>query len=647
MVGQPLPECVAPVAAPVPASTDLAATFIITSGSVFLILLFIASLWFLLRPRFEEKTPVASVELPPGQRSTDGSAPRVDQTARPTGADPTGAPPSCKSEETGSADSPTAECVTSALALTQRVRDLGLHLGDIVVTGLSIGLPNALTGRPVFDEANLSLLMRGDNLIGPLPEDMLQAQLDRNVVQVHKAADGTRVRKPLNMVEDVIKLASRIGQFDLVSEYGLSPAIVETLDTTYALAVAAGLEVRKLNRLRAMLRGCCLRHRCPHILTEICLRIVASAQALRNAGLIDAPPKKERSDFTSAESTTDSDWRLSREHRDETGVVFASSFPALDSLIEELSRAMANAVDRTRAQTRKQARDEWLRGLREMATRRAQEEQAADAAPSEKAVRMAALAELNKWLAEEEASSADGGEDVGHHELNRKLLFKLLVMANAQLAEIVQVRRAFSQTAHALPRFCRLMSSSDSFFCRREAPTSKSMLHARAQPRPSRWPWTGCGRGAAGAWSSFPPTTQVPTTCCHGWASASSPSARRALSRRLQRQRYRSTNGAAECCSVQEPLGSSSRPMLLLLLPVLADRRLRRCGPSPRAPSCLREPHAHSYLTRTGTDESSELHPTLCLCLPAGVGGAPGKLGVPCVGHLRQACDGTTRAATP
>eukprot|EP00900_Chrysochromulina_parva_P021778 jgi/Chrpa1/4233/Chrysochromulina_OHIO_Genome00002736-RA len=437
MIGQP--ECVAPVAAPVPASTDLAATFIITSGSVLLILLFIASLWFLLRPRFEEKTPVATVELPPGQRSTDGSAPRVDQTARPTGADPTGAPPSCKSEETGSADSPTAECVTSALALTQRVRDLGLHLGDIVVTGLSIGLPNALTGRPVFDEANLSLLMRGDNLIGPLPEDMLQAQLDRNVVQVHKAADGTRVRKPLNMVEDVIKLASRIGQFDLVSEYGLSPAIVETLDTTYALAVAAGLEVRKLNRLRAMLRGCCLRHRCPHMLTEICLHIVASAQALRNAGLIDAPPKKERSDFASAESTTDSDWRLSREHRDETGVVFASSFPALDSLIEELSRAMANAVDRTRAQTRKQARDEWLRGLREMATRRAQEEQAADAAPSEKAVRMAALAELNKWLAEEEALSADGGEDVGHHELNRKLLFKLLVMANAQLAEIVQV----------------------------------------------------------------------------------------------------------------------------------------------------------------------------------------------------------------
>ena len=184
------------------------------------------------------------------------------------------------------------------------------------------------------------------------------------------------------------------------------------------------------------------------MLTEMRLHIVASAQALRNAGLIDASPKKERSDVTSAESTsaestTESDWRLSREHRDETGVVFASSFPALDSLIEELSRAMANAVDRTRAQTRKQARDVWLRGLREMATRRAQEEQAADAAPSEKAVRMAALAELNKWLAEAEASSADGGEDVGHHELNRKLLFKLLVMANSQLAELVQVRRVF------------------------------------------------------------------------------------------------------------------------------------------------------------------------------------------------------------
>lgn len=142
-------------------------------------------------------------------------------------------------------DAPSAECIASALALTQRVRDLGLHVGDVVVTGLSIGLPNAETGRAVFDAANMDMVMRGDNMISALPEAMLQAQLDRNVVQVQKAPDGSRIRKPLNMVEEVIKLASRIGNFDLVAEYGLSPAIVETLDTTYALAVAAGLEVRE------------------------------------------------------------------------------------------------------------------------------------------------------------------------------------------------------------------------------------------------------------------------------------------------------------------------------------------------------------------------------------------------------------------
>ena len=51
------------------------------------------------------------------------------------------------------------------------------------------------------------------------------------------------MRKPITAIEEVIQLASRIDQFDLASEYSISPAVVETLDTTYALAVAAGLEV--------------------------------------------------------------------------------------------------------------------------------------------------------------------------------------------------------------------------------------------------------------------------------------------------------------------------------------------------------------------------------------------------------------------
>ena len=38
-----------------------------------------------------------------------------------------------------------------------------------------------------------------------------------------------------------------------------------------------------------------------------------------------------------------SGWKLKHEHRDETGVIFAASFPALDSLVEELARSMPRA----------------------------------------------------------------------------------------------------------------------------------------------------------------------------------------------------------------------------------------------------------------------------------------------------------------
>lgn len=195
-------------------------------------------------------------------RTTDGTAPRIDQTApnvprAPESVDATASPLSCadglKSEETCSATG--LNTIASAMALVQRVRALGLHLGEIVVTGISVGLPNAETGRAVFDKNNLHALMQGENFISSLPHSMLQAQLDRNVVQVHKDKQGARVRKPISAIEEVIQLASRIGDFDLASDFSISPAVVETLDTTYALAVAAGLE------------------------------------ALRNAGLVEPPPR--------------------------------------------------------------------------------------------------------------------------------------------------------------------------------------------------------------------------------------------------------------------------------------------------------------------------------------------------------------------
>ena len=98
-------------------------------------------------------------------------APSADMTA-----------PVQRNEETGEV-LPSVEEHASAMALVQRVRDLGLHLGDVVVTGISIGLPNAESELPVFSPGNIAALMEGKNFIGKLPAQAIQAQLNRRVVQ--------------------------------------------------------------------------------------------------------------------------------------------------------------------------------------------------------------------------------------------------------------------------------------------------------------------------------------------------------------------------------------------------------------------------------------------------------------------------------
>jgi SAM-dependent methyltransferase len=221
----------------------------------------------------------------------------------------------------------------------------------IVISGVSLGLPNAL--RPdcrVFDERNLERVFSGENCISQLTEAEQQRILDQNVTQVLKI-DGKRVDKRLTKPSEVIKLASKLGRFDLAAEYGVPAHVVATLDTTYALAIAAGLE------------------------------------ALKSAG-IELRREGEK------------DMTLPADMQDDTGVVFASSFPCLDSCVQEVSRSARGHAEALLAEFR-----------------RAKEgaEAASAAAPR--------------------GSAADST-----YEFDRKLLFKLLVMANSQLAELICAR---------------------------------------------------------------------------------------------------------------------------------------------------------------------------------------------------------------
>ena len=87
------------------------------------------------------------------------------------------------------------------------------------------------------------------------------------------------------MSKRVIKVAAQLGTVDLSDSYGVPAGLAETMDIAAQVAVAAGLE------------------------------------ALKSAGLV------------SGKSNDPAEWKLPEQYRDSTGVVYASSFPAMDAAV--------------------------------------------------------------------------------------------------------------------------------------------------------------------------------------------------------------------------------------------------------------------------------------------------------------------------
>lgn len=226
----------------------------------------------------------------------------------------------------------------------------------VLVSGLSLGLPNAL--RPdcsFFDPNNFQRVFDGENCISVLTEQDKQRMIDQNIVQVLKV-DGKRVKKKLTKPSEVISLASRLGKFDLAKEYGVPAHVVETLDITFQLAIAAGLE------------------------------------ALSAAGI---PVLQRRAADASSSSTVPTISPLPEAMKNETGIIFASSFPCTESTVEEITKSAS------------------YHALRALQSR------------------------MSDKLDESILSSIVKEDD---YEFDRKLLFKLLVMANSQLAELIHAR---------------------------------------------------------------------------------------------------------------------------------------------------------------------------------------------------------------
>lgn len=215
-------------------------------------------------------------------------------------------------------------------------------------------------------------LIYGKNCISEVPVDLQKEILYRRVCVDRKS-------KLSGCQYDCLKLYGNLEDVDL-SVYGLSDQIIQTMDKGVQAAVICGLE------------------------------------ALVNAGIITG--KEEEG------------WTLPECMRSNTGIIFASSFPALEALVQETERYF-RSISFSRTHTDDLYRiisssiQNYLHGK----------------------IDTSSIDEMKTeiWKSFESFLSSDGSD----FQFDRKFLFRILVLGNAQLAQIIKAHGPNLQSSAA------------------------------------------------------------------------------------------------------------------------------------------------------------------------------------------------------
>uniref|UniRef100_A0A7S2V7V7 beta-ketoacyl-[acyl-carrier-protein] synthase I n=1 Tax=Entomoneis paludosa TaxID=265537 RepID=A0A7S2V7V7_9STRA len=245
-----------------------------------------------------------------------------------------------------------------------------------VITGTAAGLPGS---DQVFAPDNMERLLRGEQCVTPLSEESKASMLEKNVVQLRKKADGAVEKVKVDGEEEVVKLAAQLGSFSLTDMYGVPAGLAQTMDLAAQVAVAAGME------------------------------------ALKNAGLV------------SGATNDPEDWKLEERFRDGTGVVYASSFPAMDAAVGEVMRFLKSQTVGAAGAMR------LVSALRERMVQNMGDEKSLSDQDE------AAFAQLVS-----SCTGMNGDQDI--YQFDRKFLFRVLVLGNAQLAQLAGCRGPNTQT---------------------------------------------------------------------------------------------------------------------------------------------------------------------------------------------------------
>ena len=268
--------------------------------------------------------------------------------------------------------------VKNVLPLEKTVRQVkseGMDFNPVVVSGLAAGLPSDV--RFPFDRETLDDLILGRNFIKKIPEDGRRRMLEKNVERLLKGPSGEVEVQMVEDLSDVIKLAGFFNDEEVIEEYGLDERLVRSMDITTRLAIAAGLE------------------------------------ALRDAGI----PLIRQIRTTSTGHELPESWALPPALRRETGIIFASAFPGMASLVDEVTREAAN---RYGAGAKKRLIEFYTGLLTHISDDRERER-------------------ITAWFTEEFSSlNPSGSEEL--YTFNRDFLLRVISMGQGQMAQLIKAQ---------------------------------------------------------------------------------------------------------------------------------------------------------------------------------------------------------------
>ena len=240
----------------------------------------------------------------------------------------------------------------------------------VVITGAALGLPGA---ERLFDDANVARLLNGEQGIDLIPGTLRREILDKHITRLVKADDGGARFETIDRLDAVIKLAARAGAFDL-REFGADEDRLAALGRDTQLAIAAGID------------------------------------ALRDAGI----PLVLHYKTTTRGTKLPERWSLPDELRDDTGVIFASAFPGLEEMADEVARYTTDHMQRERMAALQSLRARML-----------------DHDGTDPVV----LAEVERRIHDLQHQL-----DEEPYTFDRRFLFRVLPMGHSQLAELIGAR---------------------------------------------------------------------------------------------------------------------------------------------------------------------------------------------------------------